>query len=288
MVEQDPLTEIAGLTSRSGALRQAATLPGADLGSLLDAALAELDAAIDALKAAAGATANGSGSGAGEAVHAERRLLHTVFQQAPVPLFLLAGDGTVRRVNAAAGELLGSGPGYATGKLFAAFIDPASRAAVQTLLAAAARTGEQRQLRCSVLTGQGAADRVLAVRQISIRGDLDQLVVAAGVPDTGRATGKSRPAGARRAQQAEPDAGVVAAMTRRLDLVTGATRILLENVTYSEPVAVQQCARLLARELDAWVVVDVEQHQHDHRQLPDRRAAQRVAAARRRAAGPVR
>ncbi len=126
-------------------------------------------------------------------MHAERRLLHTVFQQAPVPLFLLAGDGTVRRVNAAAGELLGSGPGYATGKLFAAFIDPASRAAVQTLLAAAVRTGESRQLRCSVLTSQGAADRVLAVRQISIRGDLDQLVVAAGVPDTGPAAGKSRP-----------------------------------------------------------------------------------------------
>src|SRR5215469_6372784 len=281
MVEQDPLTEIAGLTTRSGALRQAATLPGADLGSLLDAALAELDAAIDALKAAAGAAAGGSGSGAGEAVHTERRLLHTVFQQAPVPLFLLAGDGTVRRVNAAAGELLGSGPGYATGKLFAAFIDPASRAAVQTLLAAAARTGESRQLRCSVLTGQGAADRVLAVRQISIRGDLDQLVVAAGVPDTGRAAGKSRPA-ARRAQQAEPDAGVVATMTRRLDLVTGATRILLENVTYSEPVAVQQCARLLARELDSWVVVDVEHEGKLRRQAvagPDDRKSAELARA---------
>src|SRR5215469_3177262 len=282
MVEQDPLTEIAGLTTRSGALRQAATLPGADLGSLLDAALSELDAAIDALKTAAGAAASGSGSGAGEAVRAERRLLHTVFQQAPVPLFLLAGDGTVRRVNAAAGDLIGSGPGYATGKLFAAFIDPASRAAVQTLLAAAARTGEPRQLRCSVLTSQGAADRVLAVRQISIRGDLDQLVVAVGVPDTGRAAGKSRPAAARRKQRAEPDAGVVATMTRRLDLVTGATRILLENVTYSEPVAVQQCARLLARELDSWVVVDVEHEGKLRRQAvagPDDRKSAELARA---------
>ena len=282
MAEQGPLTEITGLASRSGALRQAATLPGADLGSLLDAALAELDAAVGALKAA-GAADSGSGSGAGETVHAERRLLHTVFQQAPVPLFLLAGDGTVRRVNAAAGELLGSGPGYATGKLFAAFIDPASRAAVQTLLAAAARTGEPRQLRCSVLTSQGAADRVLAVRQISIRGDLDQLVVAVGVPDTGRAAGKSRPAAARRKQRAEPDAGVVAAMTRRLDLVTGATRILLENVTYSEPVAVQQCARLLARELDAWVVVDVEHEGRLRRQAvagpEDRKSAELARSA---------
>ncbi len=194
--QHGPATELAGLTSRSGALRQAAALPGADLGSLLDAALAELDAAIDAL-AAAGAAASGPGSGPGGAVHAERRLLHTVFQQAPVPLFLLAADGTVRRVNAAAGELLGPGPGYATGKLFAAFIDPPSRAAVQTLLAAAARTGEPRQMRCSVLTSDGAADRVLAVRQITVRGDEDQLVVAVGVTDAGEAARRParRPSG---------------------------------------------------------------------------------------------
>lgn len=283
-MHQEPVTEIAGLTSRSGALRQASTLPGADLGSLLDAALAELDAAIDALKAAAGPDASGSGRGPGEAVHAERRLLHTIFQQAPVPLFLLAGDGTIRRVNAAAGELLGPGPGYATGKLFAAFIDPPSRAAVQTLLAAAARTGEPRQLRCGVLTTGGVADRVLAVRQITIRGDLDQLLVAAGVADTGPAARRAGKAARQAKQQpAEPDAGVVAAMTRRLDLVTGATRILLENVTYSEPVAVQQCARLLARELGAWVIVNVEHHGKLRRQAvagpEDQQSAELARAA---------
>jgi serine phosphatase RsbU (regulator of sigma subunit)/PAS domain-containing protein len=241
---------------------------------VLDAALAELDAAIDAL-AAAGAAASGPGSGPGEAVHAERRLLHTVFQQAPVPLFLLGADGTVRRVNAAAGELLGPGPGYATGKLFAAFIDPPSRAALQTLLAAAARTGEQRQLRCGVLTSQGVADRVLAVRQVAIRGEGDQLVVAAGVTDGGKAA----PA---RKHPGEPDPGLVAAMTRRLDLVTAATRILLENVTYSEPVAVRQFARLLARELAVWVIVDVEHRGKLQRQCvagPEDQPSQELARA---------
>jgi len=281
-MQQGQATDIAGLTARSGALRQAATLSGADLGSLLDAALAELDAAIDELKAAGGPEDGGSGRGPGEAVHAERRLLHTLFQQAPVPLFLLAADGTIRRVNAAAGELLGPGPGYATGKLFAAFIDPPSRAAVQTLLAAAARTGESRQMRCGVLTGDGVADRVLTVRQITIRGDLDQLIVAAGVPDTGPAARRPGKAAKGKQQPAEPDAGVVAAMTRRLDLVTGATRILLENVTYSEPVAVQQCARLLARELGAWVIVDVEHHGKLRRQAvagpEDQRSAELARA----------
>ena len=65
-------------------------------------------------------------------------------------------------------------------------------------------------------------------------------------------------------------------MTRRLDLVMAATRILLENITYSEPVAMQRYARLLARELAAWVIVDVE-----------RRPAA-APAARERARGPAR
>jgi serine phosphatase RsbU (regulator of sigma subunit) len=55
-------------------------------------------------------------------------------------------------------------------------------------------------------------------------------------------------------------------MTRRLDLVMAATRILLENITYSEPVALQRYARLLARELAVWVIVDVERGQRLRRQ----------------------
>ena len=121
-------SEIAGLKARYGALRQAAALPGADPATLLEAALAELDAAVAALAPDGGADEPGEGGqGSSAASHAERRLLHAVFQQAPVPLFLLGSDGTVRRVNAAAGDLLGSGPGYATGKAFTAFIDLPSR-----------------------------------------------------------------------------------------------------------------------------------------------------------------
>ena len=220
-----------------------------------------------------GADARGLGDGPAAGVHAERRLLHAVFQQVPVPLFLLDSGGTVRRVNEAAGELLGSGPGYATGKLFAAFIDPPSRAAVQTLLAAAARDGAPRQLRCAVLTSEGAADRMLAVRPVTVRGEEDQLVVAAGLPED--PAGRARPAD-------EPAAGVVAAMTRRLDLVTAATRILLENVTYSEPAAVQQLARLLARELTAWVIVDTEHRGRLRRQVvaaPEDQPSQDLARA---------
>src|SRR5207253_4336161 len=138
-----------------------------------------VDAAVAALTTADGAEAErGTGQDPAGASHAERRLLHAVFQQAPVPLFLLGGDGTVRRVNAAAGDLLGSGPGYATGKAFTAFIDLPSRPAVATHFAAAARKGETRQFRCGLLTAAGAVDHTLAVHPVSAQGTAAHLVVA--------------------------------------------------------------------------------------------------------------
>ena len=244
--------EITGLKARYAALRQAAALPGADPGPLLEAALAELEAAVAALTAAGSGTEAEPGNGGSDSSHAERRLLHAVFQQAPVPLFLLGADGTIRRVNAAAGELLGSGPGYATGKLFTAFIDLPARPTAATQLAAAARKNQTREFRCTLLTAAGTAEHALAVHPVSTQGGSGHLVVAVTTPRPAGGRARSRPA-----QRAEPPAEVVQAMTRRLDLVMAATRILLENITYSEPVALQRYARLLARELTAWVIVDV-------------------------------
>ena len=82
-------------------------------------------------------------------MHAERRLLHAVFQQVPTPLFVLGQDGTVRRANPAASALLGAARGYPTGKPFSALVDPSGRPAVRSLLAAAARTEGGRQLTAS-------------------------------------------------------------------------------------------------------------------------------------------
>src|SRR2546430_7320880 len=52
--------EISGLTGRRGQLRQAAALPGAQLGQVLEAAFAELDGAIDALSTMQAEAAGGS------------------------------------------------------------------------------------------------------------------------------------------------------------------------------------------------------------------------------------
>jgi serine phosphatase RsbU (regulator of sigma subunit)/PAS domain-containing protein len=262
--------EAARLRARGDALKQAAALPGAELGSLLEAALAELGGAVEALAEADGRPAPDLAGDPAGGPHAERRLLQAVFQQVPVPLFLLGLDGTVRRANAAAGQLLGSSSGYATGKLFTAFIDLPFRAAVQSQVAAVVRTGEVRALRCSVLTADGTVEREITACPVQVRGDSGQLLVAmdaAGTAPVGTAPAGPGPDPGDDAAQSAPGHLVLQSATRRIDLVTSATRILLESVSHSESVTMQRFARLLARELSAWLILDVERQQRLRRQL---------------------
>ena len=260
-----PDEAVADIAGRRDALRQAASLPGADPRTLIDAALTELDAAIEALGAAfpgAATPDNPPAEVLPEAVRTERRLLHAVFQQAPVPLFLLEQDGTIRRANNQAAALLGSPSGYATGKPLASFIDLPFRAAAQTLLAAVARTGKPRTAACRMLTAGGPVDVTLTAAAADLPGDppvrIVTVVPRAGAPAVaGEPEQGDRPA-KRPATKAAKGDPAVAAMTRRLDAVTAVTRVLLDNSTFSEAVTLQRCARLLAGEIADWVIIDIE------------------------------
>jgi serine phosphatase RsbU (regulator of sigma subunit)/PAS domain-containing protein len=300
-----PEREIAELRDRSGALRQSATLPGAQLPQLLDAALAELDGAIDTAAALqAGLDPGAAGGRSADASDGERRLLGAMFSGAPVPLFVLDRDGTIRRVNRRAADLLGAGAGYASGKLLTAFVALPARAAVHAQLAAVARTGKPRRVSCPLLGPDAAAQVVLALDVLDIAGESGLLIAAAstgpGTPDAvPDAAGGEADANGRGAGDAGPAAGVagggaaggaggsaaaraVEAITHRLDLVTAATRLLLENATFSESVALQRCARLLAAELAAWVIVDVDRRQRLRRQVvmgPADRESEQLARA---------
>jgi serine phosphatase RsbU (regulator of sigma subunit)/PAS domain-containing protein len=254
--------EAARLKARGEALRQAAAMPGAGLGPLLEAALAELDGAVAALADSGGTVPGDLGGDPSDGPHAERRLLQAVFQQTPVPLFLLGLDGTVRRANTAAGQLVGAGPGYPTGKPFTAFIDLPFREAAQSQIAAVVRTGESRTLRCGVLTADGTAECGVTACPVPVRGDAGQVIVAVAAPGTVPAGQAPEPAG----RQA-PGGRALQSAIRRLDLGTSATRILLENVDHSESVTMQRFGRLLARELAAWLILDVERNQRLRRQL---------------------
>jgi serine phosphatase RsbU (regulator of sigma subunit)/PAS domain-containing protein len=251
----EPLGELA---RRRDALRQAAAIPGSDAHAVLDAVLTELDGAIDALAAGSAAVAEDLDPGAGgppDAVRAERRLLQAVFQQAPAPLLLLELDGTIRRANTRAAQLLGAPTGYATGKSLAVFVDLPSRAATATQLAAVARTGKARQSRCRMLGPGGPLDVTLSADMIAMAGE-PSLIIVTLLED------EARPAPERKKPRPEPSsAGAAAgihAMVQRMDMVTSVTRLLLDNSTFSEAVTLQRCARLLAGEIATWVVVDVD------------------------------
>jgi serine phosphatase RsbU (regulator of sigma subunit)/PAS domain-containing protein len=258
---------LAGLEARYAALRQAARSDGSDPGDVLEAAFTELEGAIDLLRSAApGDRDEPAGTPGG---NAERGLLRAVFQDAPVPLFLIARDGVVQRVNRAAGDLIGAKPGYATGRPFTAFVALPSRAALNSQLTAVGRTGRPRQLRCSLVAGDGLVPCELVIGRVGVKGnpgESDPLLVA--VRDAA-----ARPAPEQGATEEEATArprsrlGAVQAITRRLDLVTAVARLLLENEMYSESRMLQRCARLIARELTAWVIVDMDRGHRVRRQF---------------------
>ena len=280
--------QVAALEKRHAALRQAANLPGADVTSLLDAAFAELEAAIGMLAASLGAADQTAGGRQADTDATERRMLRAAFTDAPVPLFLLASDGTVLRVNKAGAELLGSKPGYATGRPFTTFVALSGRAAVQTQLNAVTRSGRAGRVRCGLLGAVGPAARDLAIGLVSVSGDNDRLIVAVGngAGETTAATsaeGESAADGPRgnprktvkssqrsksgNAKEAGRPAATVAAITHRMDLVTAVTRLLLENENFSESMTLQRCARLLAGELASWVIVDLDRRGQLRRQF---------------------
>ncbi len=67
----------------------------------------------------------------------------------------------------------------------------------------------------------------------------------------------------------ELDAAVdsTASVTRRMDMITAVTRLLLDNSTFSEAVTVQRCARLLAGEIASWIIVDIDRSGQLRRQF---------------------
>jgi serine phosphatase RsbU (regulator of sigma subunit)/PAS domain-containing protein len=257
----------ADLARRRDALRYAAALPGADPRGLLEATFAELDAAVDAIaklvESETGAADPATPDGPPASVSAERGLLRAVFQNAPAPLFLLEPDGTIRRANGKAGDLIGAPPGYATGRLLTAFVDLPSRAAVASQLAAATRTGTTRQTDCKLLSAAGPVEVTMTANVVTLPDSSRLLVVTVaelpgGVGSGSPAASKARP---------ESTGSAVQIMTRRMDMVTAVTRLLLDNSTFSEAVTLQRCARLLAGDIASWVIVDVERADRLRRQF---------------------
>jgi len=270
----DPGQEAVALQSRAAELRLAAALPEAELRPILDAALAEVEAAADAL---AGQREAGSDRGSVAAAHAERRVLHAVFLQLPVPVFLLGADRSIRRANSAAAQLLGSAPGYATGKQFTALVDGPDRARVQTQLAHVFRTGQPRRLACRLLGAAGVLEAGLTLRMAGLRGDADQLIVAVSAPAGGPQAELTAEPGV---VPAPADLQLIRQLTSRLDLGADSARVLLEHMMAGESALVQRFVRVLSGQLAGWVIADIERGGRLRRQFvtgPDSPEADELA-----------
>ncbi|RKS72232.1 PAS domain S-box-containing protein [Actinomadura pelletieri DSM 43383] len=262
------MREISDLEGRIGELRQAAGVPEPDLRVTLDAALVELELALTVLRTMGGEHVGEQGGSA--AAENERRVLRTVFQDAPVPLFLLDRNTSVRRVNRQAATLLGTSSGYVSGKQFTAFCDMATRAAVRSQLAAVVRTGRRRRVQVRFLGRDRPVDAVVTFARVWIRGEPDPMVMVAAGPtntptdDTAAQDGQD-PARSPRAKVAQTrgasggpaDDEAVATIVHRMDVLATASELLLDEPVFNETVAVRRCARLLAAELADWAFIDL-------------------------------
>ncbi|GLZ05991.1 hypothetical protein Acsp03_34570 [Actinomadura sp. NBRC 104412] len=255
------MREIVDLEGRIGELRQAAGMPEIDLRATLDAALVELELALTALRSVGTEHTNEAGRTA--SAETERRVLRTVFQDAPVPLFLLDRDTSVRRVNRQAAALLGTSPGYVSGKQFTAFCDLATRAALRSQLAGVVRTGRRRRVPVRFLGRDQPVDATVTLARVWIRGEPDPMVVAVAtagqetaVDEAAAAKAAKAKAAAAELRQADEDVAI-ATIVHRLDVLGSATELLLREPVFNETVAVRRCARVLATELAEWVIIDL-------------------------------
>ncbi|HEX6471535.1 MAG TPA: SpoIIE family protein phosphatase [Streptosporangiaceae bacterium] len=268
------MREIGDLASRLTELQQAAAMPQSDARVTLDAALVELELAVSALNTVG--ISRTAEDGQNQTADTERRVLRTVFQDAPVPLFVLDRDGTVRRVNRQAAALLDTTSGYVAGKPFTVFCDLPTRAALRSQLAGVVRTGRRRRAVVRFLAKQSPVTATVTLARVWIKGEPDPLVVAVAAPHEGQVWGAPPAEEPRAADDA------VARVVHRMDVLSSAIELLLDEPAFSEAVATRRCARLLAAELAEWVIIDLATDEGLRRQVvigPDDERSREIARA---------
>ncbi|MET7343833.1 PAS domain-containing protein [Streptomyces sp. NPDC087866] len=230
-------SDVEALVARLRELRAARAHPPCEYPLLLDAALAELEHAAEALRQAQGAPPPGLRTAFP---------FKAIFDHLPWPVILTDEQTVVRRLNRAAAELTGLPPGYAAGRPLAALLRPADRAVLRAHAAAVAR---------------GEGDRSLPLRlQRAPEGPLYATLTGIEVPGKHRRevlltltpTPAPRPAGPAE-DRADPEAVVrQAEVTALLDRTD---RALLSGNTPSA--ALGAATGLLREGLADWALLDL-------------------------------
>ncbi|MBO4270206.1 SpoIIE family protein phosphatase [Microbispora triticiradicis] len=211
--------------------------------------LRELDAAEELLRKAVAEVARSRRRRDGGSQR-EQKLLRQVFRALPIPVIIMDTGGTVRRINNETTRLLGSPAGYLIGRAFPLLIDVAARAAFRQRLAAVLH-GEDSVSFPTRLAHQGRAHNVrLVLSRLRMPGEPQEMLAGVVLP-----TEVQLPEPATEADV--PDDTDLLAAARRHELLSRLTRLLLDEESLREPVALLRAARLLAAETADWVIADV-------------------------------
>ncbi|WP_157530117.1 SpoIIE family protein phosphatase [Microtetraspora niveoalba] len=233
--------ELSGLAARIAALRETSA-PGA--------ALDELEAAEELLRSALAELGRSRRRREG-GNQREQKLLRQIFRALPVPVVVMDTGAVVRRINNETARLLGSPAGYLLGRPFPLLVDVSCRAAFRSHLTAVLHGDESATFETR-LAHQGRTHTVrLVLSRLRMPGEPREMIAAVVLPTDVRLP-EAPAAGA-----PVPDDSATMAAARRHDLLARLTRLLLDEESLREPVALIRAARLLAAETADWVVADV-------------------------------
>ncbi|GLX92897.1 SpoIIE family protein phosphatase [Herbidospora sp. NBRC 101105] len=180
----------------------------------------------------------------------EQKLLRQIFRTLPIPVIVMDTGGTVRRINNETTRLLGSPAGYLIGRAFPLLIESSRRAAFRGRFAEALRSEESTTFETR-LAHQGRAHTVrMVLSRLRMPGEPQEMVAAVALPTDVQLTGPD-------SGKDTPDESLFLEAARRHELSAQLTRLLLDDESLREPVALIRAARLLAAETADWVIADM-------------------------------
>lgn len=200
----------------------------------------------------------------------DRHLMRSVFRDFPKACLLLDRDGRVRRVNQRATELLGVSSDYLSGKALVVFVEVAERTTFRARFGVVLRRQEEQSFGTVLLRRGVAVPTRLQLSPVRVPNDPRPLIAVVAEPLHPQAGAEQSTAGSddvpalptpsepvAEHQVTGPDSDVIRSLTRRGDLISDLTRVLLDETGASEPVLVQRAGSLLCTDTADWAVIDL-------------------------------
>ncbi|MEV8314448.1 PAS domain-containing protein [Streptomyces sp. NPDC059900] len=247
--------DIADFVRRVAELKSARSVPADDLGTVLDAAIFELDHVAHRLMPLYEQLAAEGHLGGSVPDRDEQRLLRAIFQRLPLPVVLIDRESVVRRMNFAATGFTGARAGYATGRPLTGFLLHADRVAFRSQTAAVARGDGDRSLTVHLQREPHLPVRatLTALRPGAEPRTAVLVVLQPGVRPPGA---RGAPQETFRAHAPAPDLGEATRHAARLDLSDAMTTALLTAPAGDRAAVLERAAAVLHRRFADWVIAD--------------------------------